>query len=119
MTFGSGGALGAAARWVEGLLLGPIATSLAIIAVASVGLLMLSGRINLRRGVTVVLGCFILFGAANIAQGVRGLLSAARPNMTVETSSTPSPFPVLEPLPSPATERAEIDDPYAGASLRR
>ncbi|WP_084140336.1 TrbC/VirB2 family protein [Brevundimonas nasdae] len=116
MTAGSGGALGTAARWVEGLLLGPVATSLAVIAVASVGLLMLSGRINLRRGVTVVLGCFILFGAANIARGLRSALAATSQNMVIAATPAALPLPELEPPPSLETGAS---DPYAGASLRR
>jgi type IV secretion system protein VirB2 len=42
----------------------------AVIAVAAVGFMMLTGRINWRYGVTVVLGCFILFGAASIVAGI-------------------------------------------------
>jgi len=38
----------------------------AVIAVASVGFLMLTGRINWRYGAVVILGCFILFGAAMV-----------------------------------------------------
>ena len=58
------GVIVAAVRWLEGTLLGTIATVVAVIAVASVGFLMLTGRINWRYGATVILGCFILFGAA-------------------------------------------------------
>jgi type IV secretion system protein VirB2 len=36
-----------------------------------VGFLMLSGRMNWRFGATVILGCFILFGAATIVGGIR------------------------------------------------
>ncbi|NWE54557.1 TrbC/VirB2 family protein, partial [Brevundimonas sp. P7753] len=50
-------------QWVQELLLGPVATSIAVIAVAAIGLLMLSGRMNIRRSATVLVGCFILFGA--------------------------------------------------------
>jgi len=67
---GSGVIVGAV-RWLEGTLLGTIATVVAVIAVASVGLLMLTGRINWRYGATVILGCFILFGAASIVAGIQ------------------------------------------------
>jgi type IV secretion system protein VirB2 len=67
---GSGVILGAA-RWVQGTLLGTVATVIAVIAVAVVGLLMLSGRINWRYGAIVILGCFILFGAASIVAGIQ------------------------------------------------
>ena len=61
----------AAANWVQDTLLGNLATAAAVIAVAAVGFLMLSGRLNWRYGATVILGCFILFGAATIVAGVR------------------------------------------------
>lgn len=60
-----------AVSWLQGTLLGTVATVAAVIAVASVGFMMLSGRINWRYGATVILGCFILFGAATIVAGIR------------------------------------------------
>ena len=48
-----------------------VATVVAVIAVASVGFLMLTGRINWRYGATVIIGCFILFGAASIVAGIQ------------------------------------------------
>lgn len=60
-----------ALRWLEGTLLGTVATVAAVIAIATVGLLMLTGRINWRYGATVILGCFILFGAVSIVAGIR------------------------------------------------
>lgn len=68
------GVLTNAVRWIQGTLLGTVATVVAVIAVAVVGFQMLTGRINWRYGATVILGCFILFGAASI---VAGLQSAA------------------------------------------
>lgn len=65
------GVLVAALHWLEGTLLGTIATVVAVIAVASVGFLMLTGRINWRYGATVILGCFVLFGAASIVAGIQ------------------------------------------------
>jgi type IV secretion system protein VirB2 len=65
------GVIVAAVRWLEGTLLGTIATVAAVIAVASVGFLMLTGRINWRYGAVVILGCFILFGAASIVAGIQ------------------------------------------------
>lgn len=51
---------------------GPVwPTVVAIIAVASVGFLMLTGRMSWRYGATVILGCFILFGAASIVGGIQ------------------------------------------------
>ena len=66
-------ALIAALDWVQGTLLGNLATSAAVIAVAVVGFLMLTGRMDWRRGLTVVVGCFIVFGAVSIVAGIRSL----------------------------------------------
>ena len=63
----------AALNWVQGTLLGNLATTAAVIAVAAVGFLMLTGRIDWRRGLTVVVGAFIIFGAVAIVQGIRSL----------------------------------------------
>lgn len=69
------GVLVAAVRWFQGTLLGTVATVVAIIAVASVGFMMLTGRINWRYGITVIFGCFILFGAAGIVAGIQSTAS--------------------------------------------
>src|SRR5476651_2820283 len=63
----------AALDWVQGTLLGNLATTAAVIAVAAVGFLMLTGRMDWRRGLTVVIGCFIIFGAAAIVAGIRSM----------------------------------------------
>lgn len=60
-----------AVRWVQGTLMGTVATVVAVIAIASVGFLMLTGRINWRHGAVVILGCFVLFGAASIVAGIQ------------------------------------------------
>lgn len=60
-----------AVNWLQGTLLGTVATVAAVIAVACVGFMMLTGRINWRHGAVVILGCFILFGAASIVAGIR------------------------------------------------
>lgn len=65
------GALVSAVHWLQGTLLGTVATVVAVIAVAAVGFMMLTGRINWRNGVTVILGCFILFGASSIVAGIQ------------------------------------------------
>jgi type IV secretion system protein VirB2 len=71
---GSGPIL-AALQWVQGTLLGNLATTAAVIAVATVGLMMLTGRIEWRRGLTVILGAFVVFGAAAIVSGIRSVAS--------------------------------------------
>ena len=68
----------AALEWVQGTLLGNLATTAAVIAVAVVGFLMLTGRIEWRRGLTVIVGCFVIFGAAAIVAGIRSVASGLR-----------------------------------------
>lgn len=72
---GSGAIVGAV-QWVQGTLMGTIATVVAVIAIAVVGMMMLSGRLNWKYGATVILGCFILFGAASIVGGIRSVTAA-------------------------------------------
>lgn len=67
---GSGPIVGAV-QWLQGTLLGTVATVVAVIAIAVVGFMMLTGRMNWRYGATVILGCFILFGAASIVGGIQ------------------------------------------------
>ncbi|CAN7249820.1 TrbC/VirB2 family protein [Phenylobacterium sp. LjRoot225] len=65
------GAISGALGWLQGTLLGTVATVAAVIAVAAVGFMTLTGRMNWRHAATVVLGCFILFGATAIVAGIR------------------------------------------------
>ena len=74
---GSGPILGAL-QWVQGTLLGNLATTAAVISVAVVGLMMLTGRIDWKRGLTVVVGAFIVFGAAAIVAGMRSIATGVR-----------------------------------------
>ncbi len=66
------GPIVAALAWMQGTLMGNVATAVAVMAVASVGFMMLTGRLNWRFGATVIIGCFILFGAASIVSGIQG-----------------------------------------------
>jgi hypothetical protein len=76
-------------------------------------LLMLSGRLELRRGITVVIGCFILFGSASIAAALSGLAGAdTRSNL----AATQQPSPLSIQVRS-ATLPSTVYDPYAGASV--
>ncbi|WBY08172.1 TrbC/VirB2 family protein [Sphingomonas sp. 7/4-4] len=58
----------ASIHWLEGTLLGTIATTVAVISVAGIGFMALTGRVDLRRAATVILGCFILFGAERVSR---------------------------------------------------
>ena len=55
--------ISSALLFMQSILLGPIATTLAVMAVAGVGFMMLTGRMNWRYGGTVIIGVFIIFGA--------------------------------------------------------
>lgn len=66
------GPIVAALGWLQGTLLGNVATAVAVMAVAAVGFMMLTGRLNWRFGATVIIGVFILFGSASIVAGIQG-----------------------------------------------
>ncbi|MBE5075065.1 TrbC/VirB2 family protein [Erythrobacteraceae bacterium E2-1 Yellow Sea] len=65
------GPIVAALGWLQGTLLGNVATAIAVMAVAAIGFMMLTGRMNWRFGATVIIGVFILFGAATIVAGIQ------------------------------------------------
>lgn len=67
------GPIVAALGWLQGTLLGNVATAVAVMAVAAVGFMMLTGRMNWRFGATVVIGIFILFGAGTIVAGIQSV----------------------------------------------
>jgi type IV secretion system protein VirB2 len=67
------GPIVAALGWLQGTLLGNVATAVAVMAVAAVGFGMLTGRMNWRFGATVIIGVFILFGAASIVAGIQSV----------------------------------------------
>jgi type IV secretory pathway VirB2 component (pilin) len=104
-----------AAQWLQATMLGTVATAIAVIAVTGVGVLMLTGRLDWRRGATVVFGCFVLFGAASMAAGIRGGLSGEE----IATRSSPlPPVPVI--IVRPVTPKPLPGfDPYAGAAPAR
>jgi type IV secretory pathway VirB2 component (pilin) len=111
-----------AVTWVERTVLGSVATSVAVIAVAVVGFMMLRGRLQVRRGVTVIMGCFVLFGAPVLAAGIRGIASTVLPAPPiVRVPPPPDPVPLARPqppMPGPSPAPSPNYDPYAGASVR-
>jgi type IV secretory pathway VirB2 component (pilin) len=112
--FGAGGGapITESARWIEGVMLGEIALGVCVIAVAFIGMLMLTGRLPLREGARVVVGCFVLLGAPVIAAGFVGggsetiIMSSSPPRVAVPNESSRPNLPTSD------------FDPYAGASLR-
>jgi type IV secretory pathway VirB2 component (pilin) len=112
---GAPNAFAAAVQWLDGTLLGTLASSVAVIAVASVGVLLLSGRVDVRRSAQVIFGCFILFGASSIATGIMNAVNGTGRAVEVEAARLPPPdYPsVSARAPLPATPY----DPYAGAAM--
>jgi type IV secretory pathway VirB2 component (pilin) len=105
----------AAISWLQDVLLGTVATSVAVIAIAAIGFGMLTGRVNIRHGATVILGCFILFGASTIVGGLRYAASGTGvydPPPVIVAAPPPPPPPRVQPTAAPAPY-----DPYAGASV--
>lgn len=116
-------------------MLGTAATSVAVVSVAAVGLMMLSGRIDVRRAATVIVGCFVIFGAAGIAGGIQsaaggGPSSYAAPAIPSSAWSQPATGPSVEPWlpaqalpaqaspPRPAPAPGPYNgDPFAGAAV--
>jgi len=66
------GPINSAFGWMQQTMLGTVATTVAVMAVAAVGFMMLTGRVNWRFGATVIVGVFIIFGAASIVGGIQG-----------------------------------------------
>jgi type IV secretory pathway VirB2 component (pilin) len=95
----------AAGDWLAGVMLGSIATGLCVLAVAFIGLRMMTGHLAVRDSLRIVIGCFLLLGAPLIAGGLRDAAGqSGAPGRTVFASE---PRPELPTAPF---------DPYAGAS---
>lgn len=107
-----GNSIAEGVAWIQGAALGTSVTAIAIISVAAIGLSMLAGRLELRRGITVVLGCFILFGAGGIAAAITGLTSARTEQTLAFHTADPLASQLRHAEPPPARY-----DPYAGASV--
>lgn len=103
--------LGEAVDWLTGMLLGSVATTLCVLAIAFIGLMMLAGRFPVRRGFQVVIGCFLLLGAPLVAVALAG---------TWRQSPPPQVAMPIEPQVAPRQDLPPVDyEPYGGASLRR
>jgi type IV secretory pathway VirB2 component (pilin) len=109
------GAVASAVSWLDGALLGSMATIIAIIAVASLGMLLMAGRVHSRRAMEVVLGCFIIFGASSIAAGLLSILNSS------DREGGPQPSPPPASVSAPAVTQSPVTtapyDPYAGAAV--
>jgi type IV secretory pathway VirB2 component (pilin) len=99
-----------AVDWISGILFGQLAISIAVIAIAWLGFSMLHGHINPRRALSVLVGCFLIFGARIIADGLR----------FPSSGDVPTPIAVNAPPPAqsiapPQANQTNAFDPYAGA----
>ncbi len=104
-------AVAAAARWIADALLGPAAISIAVLAVAAVGIAMLWGRLDLRLAGRTVLGVFIVLGAPMISYELMQTL-AARETATPDIAQSSDVLP-----PTVIPKNAPVNDPYAGAAV--
>lgn len=98
-----------ASGWAVAEIQGPLATSLCVISVALLGMMMLTGRVAVREGVRVTIGCFVLLGAPTVALALQAVAHG-------EYAPAPASPPAVTPAP-PAHPPSDYD-PYAGASLR-
>jgi type IV secretory pathway VirB2 component (pilin) len=110
---GDGSSLVTALLWVQGVLLGTTATVVGVIAVASIGLLMLGGRVEIRQGMRTVLGLFLIFSAPTIASAIASQLSG----VAATPANSPAEPPPLMPESDKGATPPEQLDPYAGASV--
>jgi hypothetical protein len=102
-----------AGQWLANVATGSIATGVATIAIASIGFAMLAGRLDVRRGAVVILGCFIVFGAPTVAGAFMQWAGAGGDAGAQVAANVPPATPVPAPPPY------QPNDPYAGASLIR
>jgi TrbC/VIRB2 pilin len=100
-------------QWIQALLTGSAATIIAVIAVSSLGIMMFFGRVSSRRGLFVILGCFIVFSSSFIARGLM---------LGVDTTATEPPeliqIPSYSPTKPEVLYKAPFNpfDPYSGAA---
>jgi type IV secretory pathway VirB2 component (pilin) len=110
-------AIDQAVAWIENGLTGSLATSFAIIAIASLGYLMLTGRIDFRHAVRVIVGCFIVYGASTISTGIRAALPGAEGQGEAALAASPDTDRGVPALTNIPNVPARSYDPYAGAAI--
>jgi type IV secretory pathway VirB2 component (pilin) len=104
----------AAARWIEATLLGDVATAIAVIAMAVLGLAFMSGKLPTRRAIHVIVGCFIIFGASTIAGGIVAVVGETDPS---PEGQLPPALPPVYAAPVARPISSSPFDPYAGAAV--
>ena len=98
-----------AVNWIAVALTGTVATIIAVLATAMLGVVMLTGRLPARRSAEVIIGCFVLFSARLIAGALLGIVPPTS-DEPVPIASVQAPYLPTDPKPVPY-------DPYAGASV--
>lgn len=90
----------------------------AILAVAAVGFMMITGRMAWRSGARTVAGCFVLFGAPTIAEGLQASLASESAVLYEPPRSLRAELSEAADLRVPKqTTSPGGYDPYAGSSL--
>ncbi|MBW6528695.1 TrbC/VirB2 family protein [Sphingomonas sp. RHCKR7] len=107
----AGAPLARAAEWVGAVATGDVATAAATLAVAALGLLLLQGRLPLRRAARAALGCCLIFGAGPVGAGLLRVAAAAAEREAVADGSSAPPARLVAPA------QPEEYDPYAGAAV--
>src|SRR5690606_9241266 len=88
------GAIHTASEWLTFTIAGTLAATLCVLAVALVGFMLLAGRVAVRDGVRVVIGCFILLGAPSIAVELhRSAGGSSSGGLSQPSLGTPPPAP--------------------------
>lgn len=105
-------AIEASVGWVQSLLFGPVATSLMVLAVASVGLRALAGYGSLRYAALVVTGCFILVGAPQLSDLLLPAASSPSGRIIVYDSKM-AEMPARRLVSEEARDQDRSDNPFA------
>lgn len=108
--------ISSAADWIAASVTSSVATMMMSIAVACFGISMLAGHLSPRRGLLLVLGCFILTGSAQIAGALMGSISRqdSIPELPHNSPIEIVELPPLGPEPAPLPTGGNPFDPYAG-----
>ena len=95
--------------WILELFHGPFATGLMVLAVAGLGMKMLAGGLSPRQFVPIILGCFLVVGASQLADRFASL-----PPRSVAVIVPPSAVNDRKELPPAADrERRAQSNPFS------
>ena len=101
-----------AAEWLHGLVFTSILPIVASIAILFVGLRMLGGRIEPRRGIHIIVGIFLALGASSIARELMPGVGLDRPPPSASEYSVDAAPSIPDPI-EPDLDRS----PYSRSSL--